>query len=71
MSKSIKKAQDENFDGIQCMALSYFTQKICRKQGFQELFSIKYGEYRQNEKQLFDAKSMGLHQEGTLFIRKF
>ena len=69
MSESIKIAKQNGFQGIQCMALSLYTQKICLKQGFDEIFSINYGDYIQDGKPFFDATKMGVHQEGILFAR--
>ena len=71
MQESIKTAKNEKFGGIQCMALSLYTHKICQKFNFDDLYSIKYEEYLQNGKNFFNATQMGEHQEGTLFIRKF
>ena len=51
------------------MALSLYTQKICLKQGFDEIFSINYGDYIQDGKPFFDVTKMSVHQEGILFAR--
>jgi hypothetical protein len=34
----LKITQEKGFEAIQCMALSVFTQKICSKLGFEEIF---------------------------------
>ena len=70
MAESMKMAKQNGFDGVQCMALSLYTQKICVKQGFDKIFSIKYGDYVQNGKPFFNPSKMGVHQEGILFGRK-
>ena len=33
-------------------------------------FSVPYKDYTQDGKKLFDASTMGEHQEGILFVRK-
>ena len=38
MDESIKIAKSNGFQAIQCMALSFYTQKICQKQGYKVLF---------------------------------
>ena len=70
MAESLKTAKKNGFQGIQCMALSVYTQRICLKQGFDEIFSINYEDYVQDGEPFFDATKMGEHQEGVLFARK-
>ena len=65
MKESIKLGKDKEFQAIQCMALSLYTQKICLKNNFQELFSIKY-----EDVELFDASKMGPHEKGILYALK-
>ena len=52
------------------MALSLFTQKICLKQNFDELYSIAYAEYLQNNQKLFDEQQMAPHIKGVFYARK-
>ena len=70
LQESLKVARTNGFEAVQCMALSYYTQKICFKHNFEELYSIKYGDYLQNGQLLFDAEKMGEHQKGVFFARK-
>lgn len=72
MLESIKTAKDHDFEAIQCMALSLYSQKICKKNGFKPLFCIKYADYLQtaDDKKFFTAEKMGDHQEGILYVCK-
>ena len=38
MEESINIAKTNGFEVIQCMALSYYTHKICEKQGYEVLY---------------------------------
>jgi len=71
IEETIKTAKLKKFDAVQCMALSFYTQKICRQIGFEEIVSIRYENYEQDGVKLFDAATMAEHQEGILFALKF
>ena len=70
LKESLKVAKTNGFEAVQCMALSYYTQKICTKNHFEELNSIAYGNYMQNHQKLFDETQMAEHQKGIFFARK-
>lgn len=70
LQESLKVGKTNGFEAIQCMALSLFTQKICLKQNFEELYSIAYAEYLQKNQKLFNEQQMAPHVKGVFYARK-